>query len=173
MPKEKFSIISGDNVNTSEEDNSNFISMIKESFDLQKPDINNISQVNAAIEQYLERCSKHNIRPGNMGLYNALGITRQEVNEYLTGRRKASNEFIDILKKAKAAMAEYREILGSHGKIAPPTIIFWQKNHDNFTDVQQIELNANTTNQPEMSTEEIRKQIENDIPIDSEYREIE
>ena len=164
--------ISQKSVTTTQEDNANYISMLLESYDLSKPDINDMNQVNAAIKAYFDRCSKHDIRPGNMGLYNALGLSRQDVNEYLCGRRKASPQFIDTLKKVKSTMAEYREMLGSHGKINPVTLVFWEKNHDGFTDVQQIEMNVNAA-KPEMSTDEIRQQIENDIPIDTDYREIE
>ena len=95
----------------------------------------------------------------------ALGLSRQDVNEYLNGRRKAPNQaFIDTLKKVKAAMAEYREVLGSQGKLSPPVLIFWQKNHDNFEDVQRVDVAPINALQPERTPEELQKLIEEDIP---------
>ena len=169
----EYSLISGDNVNISEEENKNYISLIKESFKANKPDLKNPVEINNAIQDYFDRCYSHNLRPGNMGLYNALGLTRQEVNEYLTGRRKAPNcEFIDTLKKAKAVMAEYRELLGSQGKLSPPVLIFWQKNHDGFEDVQRVDVSPVNDLKPEKTPEEIQKMLEEDIPIDTDYKEL-
>ena len=169
----KYSPISGSNVVTTPEDNANYIDLLKESFVIDKPDLSNPEDIDRAVNQYFDRCARHNIRPGNMGLYNALGITRQEVNEYLTGRRKAPNSnLIDTLKKVKSTMAEYREILGSQGKLSPPTLIFWQKNHDGFEDVQRVELDANAAPKADRTPEEIAKMIESDIPIDAEFAEI-
>ena len=159
------SLISGGNIELSEDDNKNYISLIKESFNVRKPDLSNQDEVNAAIQCYFDRCYEHNVRPGNMGLYNALGLSRQDVNEYLNGRRKAPNQaFIDTLKKVKAAMAEYREVLGSQGKLSPPVLIFWQKNHDNFEDVQRVDVAPINALQPERTPEELQKLIEEDIP---------
>lgn len=169
----KYSHISGINVTTTEEDNANYINLLKEAFVVDKPDLSNQKEVDNAIQLYLDRCARHNIRPGNMGLYNALGITRQDVNDYLKGKRKApSSTFIDTLKKVKASMAEYREILGSQGKLSPPTLIFWQKNHDGFEDVQKVELDANAAPQAEKTPEEVARMIESDIPIDVDAEEV-
>ena len=169
----KYSQISGLNVNTTAEDNENYIDLVQESFNVSKPDLKDPEQIDYAIQMYFERCKRHNIRPGNMGLYNALGITKQEVNEYLNGRRKAATpHLIDALKKIKASMGEYREILGNEGKISPPTLIFWQKNHDGFEDVQRVEVDANTAPKAELSPDEIRKKLEQDLPIDADYTEV-
>ena len=160
--------ISGD-LDLTEDENKNHIDFIKESFNCFKPDLSKPEEVNKAIELYFDRCYRHNIRPGNMGLYNALGLTRQEVNEYLTGRRKTPNaQLIDTIKKVKSEMAEYREVLGSSGKLSPPVLIFWQKNHDNFTDVQQIDINPVGQLEADKTPEELQRMIEQDIPIDAE-----
>lgn len=169
----KYSQYSGINVTTNPEENENYIDLVQESFSVSKPDLHDPEQVDKAIQAYFDRCKRHNIRPGNMGLYNALGVTRQEVNAYINGRMKAPNSsFIDVLKKIKASMGEYREILGNEGKISPPTLIFWQKNHDGFEDVQRVEVDANTAPKAELSPDEIRKKLEQDLPIDADYTEV-
>ena len=168
-----YSLISGSNLDLSEDENKNYISLITESYNAKKPNLENENDVNNAIQAYFDRCYKHNIKPGNMGIYNALGITRQEVNEYLTGRRKPPNcSFIDTLKKVKSVMGEYREILGSQGKLSPPVLIFWQKNHDNFEDVQRIDIDANTQPKAEKSSDQIKRELVDNLPIDSNYKEL-
>ena len=69
-------------------------------------------------------------------------------------------------------MAEYRELLGSEGKISPVTMIFWQKNHDGFTDVQQVEISTTGAPEADKTAAEIAAQIEQDIPVDAEYNEV-
>lgn len=144
-------------------------------FNSSEPDLQDPVQVSKAINDYFNNCIEKGLRPGNLGLYASLGLNKSEVYDIIHGRikSKASPPVIQLIEKAIKMLSSYRELLGSQGKLNPATLIFWQKNFDNLTDVQQIELNANTTNQPEMSTDEIRKQIENDIPIDTDYREIE
>lgn len=165
--------ITGLNIDIPEEDNKNYIDLIRESFTVDKPNLSDPESVNMAIQAYFNRCYRHNTRPGNMGIYNALGITRQEVNEYITGRRKAPNPtFIDTLKKIKSSMAEYRELLGTEGKINPATLIFWQKNHDSFTDVQQVEITSTGAPTEEKSVDELRQKMLEDMPIESDYREV-
>lgn len=169
----KYSQISGNNVNTTEEENKTYIDLIQQSYNACKPDLHDPVQVDNAIQAYFQRCYDHNVRPGNMGVYNALGVTRQDVNDYLSGRRKEPNSrFNDTLKKIKSSMAEYRELLGSEGKISPVTMIFWQKNHDGFTDVQQVEISTTGAPEADKTAEEIAAQIEQDIPVDAEYNEV-
>ena len=153
-------------IDLSKDENSNLIDLVKESFDCKRPDLNNPDDVNRAIAEYFERCNNHGVRPGNMGLYNALGLTRVEVNDILNGRsRKANPHLVNTLKKVKGIMAEYRETLGSQGKLSPPVLIFWQKNHDGFEDVQKVDVTADMP-KPAQSPDEIAAEIEQDIPVD-------
>ena len=154
-------------IDISEDENKNYISLITESFNATKPDLSKPDEINNAIQSYFDRCYRHNIKPGNMGLYNALGITRQEVDAYLHGRIKAPNPaFIDTLKKAKSVMAEYREVLGAQNKLSPPVLIFWQKNHDGFEDVQRVDVSAVNQLQAEKTQEELAQSVIDDIPQD-------
>lgn len=140
--------------------------------DLSRPPVNlhDPEEVKQAIVNYLLDCEQSGKRPGNMGLYRALDMSRQDVNDVLRGKNKskASLECIDIIKKALAMLSEYREQLGAQGKLNPVTLLFWQKNYDSLTDVQHVELAAKSVMDPQLSPDEIQKQIEKDIPIDME-----
>ena len=143
--------------------------------DLSRPpvDLHDPEATKEAIYNYLLDCEQHGKRPGNMGLYRALDISRQDVHSIITGKSKSrvSPECVDILKKALQMLGEYREQLGAQGKLNPVTMIFWQKNYDGLQDAQQIEVTAQQGPAASMTPEEIARQIEKDIPIDADYQE--
>ena len=73
-----------------------------------------------------------------------------------------SKFLIEYLKKACKTMSSIRESLGSQGKLNPATLIFWQKNFDGLSDVQQVEIAA--VQQAVKSPEQIAAEIDDDIP---------
>lgn len=133
-------------------------------------DLHDPGQVKRAIIAYMDDCASAGKRPGNMGLYRALGMSRQDVNNVLTGKSKskASPVCIDIIKKALNMLSEYREQLGLQGKLNPVSLIFWQKNYDGLRDTQELEVVAKPSHIPDMTPDEIQQQLEKDIPIDIE-----
>ena len=137
------------------------------------PDLHNPEEVQEAILNYFNSCIARNVRPGNLGLYAALGITKQDYHDVVNGRNKSkvSPDCIDLLKKANRAMGAYREGLALKGKLNPVTYIFMGKNYDGLQDQTQIEVTAQPGATATMSPEEIARKIEQDIPIDAEYRE--
>jgi hypothetical protein len=127
------------------------------------PDLDDPEAVAQAIDKYFKSCIDRGVRPGNMGLYGVLGLSRQDVNNAINGySKRLGSATIDTIKKACTAMSTYRESLGSSGKLNPVTLIFWQKNFDGLKDVQDVVVTPNSNVEPEMSIE----QIEQDIPID-------
>ena len=144
-----------------------------ELFDAPAPDLHNAEEVRAAIMAYFRSCDRHGVRPANLGLYAALGLTKQDVSNILTGKskHKVSPESLDLLKKAKLTLSTYRESLALTGKLNPVTAIFWSKNFDGMQDQTQIEVTAQAGPAATMTPEQIARQIEKDIPIDADYRE--
>lgn len=135
------------------------------------PDLHNPQEVNAAIEGYFASCMRNNLRPGNLGLYAALGMSRQDYNALVSGRlkSKASPESIDMMKNAVRAIGSYREGLALEGKVHPTTYIFMSKNYDGLEDNTRIEVSADTGNAARLTPEQVARQIERDIPIDVEF----
>lgn len=133
-------------------------------------DLHNVDEVKQAILEYFTDCEESGKRPGNMGLYRALGMSRQDVNNVLTGKSKskASLDVIDTIKKTVLLLAEYREQLGAQGKLNPVTMIFWQKNFDGLDETNKLEITAKPAQDPTLTPEEIQQQLEKDIPIDIE-----
>jgi hypothetical protein len=135
-------------------------------------DLENPKAVENAIDGYFKNCIDRGLRPGNLGLYATLGLSKQDVSNAIHGySRKLSPEVIDLLKKAKVALSAYREMLGSTGKINPVTLIFWQKNYDGLEDKQTMEVAPRRDLQPDQTPDEIAKRLEQDIPIDVDCEE--
>lgn len=144
-----------------------------ELFQATPPDLHNAEEVEAAIYAYFQSCDRHGVRPANLGLYAALGLSKQDVSNVLTGKSKSkvSPEVIDLLKKAKRILSTYRESLAMTGKVNPVTAIFWSKNFDGMEDQSRIEVTAQQGPAATMTPEEIARQIEKDIPIDADYQD--
>ena len=139
------------------------------------PDLHNPDETRAAVIGYFNTCIERGLRPGNLGLYAALGLSRQDYNNIVTGKSKsrATPECIDILKNATRAIGSYRESLALEGKILPATYIFMGKNFDQLEDNTRIEVSADTGNAARLTPEQVAKQIERDIPVDVDFSETE
>ena len=163
-----------DNTEIDKEENALLINHCLEIFHLKEPNLSKADEVKKTIDYYFNSCLSKGLRPGNMGLYAALGLERREALNLMQGRIKknVSDESLAYIKKACKALSLYREGLGSAGKLNPATLIFWQKNYDGLEDVQRVELDANTQPKPEKSKEEIEKMLVDDLPIDSNYKEL-
>lgn len=144
--------------------------------DISRPkiDLHNVDEVKQAIMDYLIDCEQSGKRPANMGLYRALDLTRQDVSNILGGKvkNKVSPECLDILQKALSMLSEYREQLAIKGKLNPVTLIFWQKNYDGLTDSSTLHVTSDRNERETMSPDEVARQIEQDIPIETDYKEL-
>jgi hypothetical protein len=156
----------------SAQENENMITAALTYFDAPSINLHDPEAVRQRILDYFRMCTERRLRPSNLGMYAALGMTRQDVSNVLTGksRTKVNPVCIDMIKKAKLVLSTYRESLAISGKLNPATAIFWSKNFDGMADVTTLEVSrADELNlQPSMTPEEISRQIELDIPIDSE-----
>lgn len=118
---------------------------------------------------YLQYCIDNKVKPGNLGLYNAWGMTKEEVSN--VRRREPSSLRCSVIKKSCQIMSQIREQLMSDGKINPVTGIFWQKNWDGLKDQQEVIIEPKKQIEAEQSPEEVAAMLEQDIPIDAEYTE--
>ena len=140
-------------------------------FQATPPDLHDPEAVQTAIIDYFKSCDARGVRPGNLGLYAALGMSKQDYNNAVTGRSKSkvSPACLDLIKKAVRAMGAFREGLALEGRLNPVTYIFMGKNYDGLEDQTRIEVTATQGPTAQLTPEEIAKQIEQDIPIDADY----
>ena len=155
-----------DNTEIDYVENENMINCVLESFKASKPDLHKPAEVEKAIIDYFNRCISKGLKPGNLGLYNALGMNKTEVSDLLLGRNpnKANTETIRLIKKAKQSLSEYRELLASQNRLSPPIAIFWQKNFDGLEDVQRVDVAPVNTLTADRTPEEIAAEI----PVDTD-----
>ncbi|MDO5540601.1 MAG: hypothetical protein Q4F83_11120 [Eubacteriales bacterium] len=169
----KSPIIPTGNINITDKENAAMCEYALDIFHSPAVDLRDPEAVAAAIDGYFKNCIARGLRPGNLGLYATLGLSKQEVSNELRGvTHKLSTSTIDLLKKAKVALSTYREMLGSTGKINPVTLIFWQKNYDGLEDRQTMEIAPAKDMEPGQTPEEIAAQLEQDIPVDADFEEI-
>ena len=132
--------------------------------DISKPPVNLHSEeeVKQAIINYFDDCERAGKRPGNMGLYRALNLTRQDINNIFNGKlkNKLTPACMDILKKALQLLSEYREQLGSQGKLNPVTMIFWQKNYDGLEDSTRLDIAPIKEKENVLTPDQIRAAID-------------
>lgn len=161
------------NISMSNDENAAMCAYALDIFHTPSVDLHDPEAVASAIDGYFKNCMKRGLRPGNLGLYASLGLSKQDVSDAIRGRNKSklSSASIDLLKKAKVALSTYREMLGSTGKINPVTLIFWQKNYDGLEDKQTMEITPRKDLEADRTPDEIAKQIEADIPIDVDFEE--
>lgn len=171
----KGEIMDGGNIVMDHDTNRNMIVAALKYFDAPPINLKDPQQVHDRIIDYFQTCTERGLRPANLGLYSALGLSRQDVSDILRGanRSKVSPASIDTLKKARLALSTYRESLAMTGKINPVTAIFWGKNFDQMSDTTRIEVSRNDAlSRAGMTPEQIAQKIREDIPIDTDYEEI-
>ena len=180
-------------VTLSVEDNKRMITQMMKTFTAPPINLNDPEAVERRIAEYFASCAESGLRPGNLGMYSALGLTKQDVNNALHERsHKLNPAVIDSIKRGILAMSSYREMLCNHGKLNPVSYIFQSKNFDGLTDQAQLQVTrADDFGKPRMTPDQIdaylhdierripnykqeeleagtayQKMIEQDIPVD-------
>ena len=154
--------------------NSTMVTAALTMFDWPDVDLQSAESVKTRIKDYFTLCDNKGMRPSNLGLYASLGMSKQDVHAALTRptQKRVSPACCDLIKKARFVLSSYREQLAIAGKVSPPVAIFWAKNFDGMEDITRVELSADKGPTADMTPEQIAAQIERDIPIDTEYKDI-
>ena len=149
-------------------DNAKGIKFALESMRLPKLDFNDIPAVQERIDQYFMRCYQNDMKPGVVGLANALGVDRRTLWDWKTGNSRVANTALsDTIKKAYVMLEDMWEYYMQNGKVSPPNGIFLGKN--NFGYVDQVE-HVVTPNVPlqDMNPDDARKRLIESIPDEEE-----
>lgn len=125
-------------------DNRKYIQLALESMNMPKLDFDDVPSVQARINWYFTRCMEYDMKPGVVGLANALGVDRKTLWSWKAGTRKESNTaLVDVIKKAYVLLEEMWENYMQNGKISPPNGIFLGKNHFDYKDVSDVVITPN------------------------------
>lgn len=137
-----------------------------------KIDLDSDEAVEERIAKYWVFCAENDCRPAVSGLALALGIDRRTLQDWKTQRSRAKSNRSDIIKKAYANLEYMWETYMQTGRINPASGCFLGKNNFGYHDDTKIMVETATSPEAAQTPEEIARQIEQDIPIDTDYTEI-
>lgn len=148
-------------------DNRKYIQLALESMNMPKLDFNDVPSVQERINWYFTRCMEYDMKPGVVGLANALGVDRKTLWAWKAGTKRESNAALgDTIKKAYVLLEEMWENYMQNGKISPPNGIFLGKNNFDYRDEQQVIITPNNPLQ-DMDAKDAQRKIIDAIPVDT------
>jgi len=126
-------------------DNRKYIQLALESMNMPKLNFDDVPTVQERINWYFTRCMENDMKPGVVGLANALGVDRKTLWAWKAGTKRESNTaLVDTIKKAYVLLEEMWEYYMQNGKISPPNGIFLGKNNFDYKDVADVVITPNT-----------------------------
>ena len=169
IAREKNPIVQGINQvnNLPEEYNANTVSFIMAITPTEPLDKNDVAEMQRRFENYIRICAVYGKKVSNQAAYLAMGITKDEANDWVN-QRSANPARTLFLKKVQQICGVYREQLMSDGKINPVTGIFWQKNYDGLRDQTELAIAPVNPLGDGKSAEELAKKYSEDAYIDAE-----
>ena len=148
-------------------DNTKYITFAMESRNLPKINFDNNEEVKERIDWYFTRCAENDMKPGIVGMANALGVDRNTMYMWKIGERRAEQPgFQDMIKQAYSLVEEMWEFYMQNGKISPPNGIFLGKNHFGYKDVQEVVVephNPYENGKPDNVRDKYIEGMQNDI----------
>lgn len=113
-----------------------------------------IPEMMQRFNEYIDSCIEEGIRPGNMGAYAAIGVTKDLVCHWKTGQNEELKDFALYI---ESFFSSYREKLMIDGEIDKAFGIFWQKNYDGFKDQQDYVVSAVQVQEENADVNELAK----------------
>jgi len=136
--------------------NVRYVRFIMELNQMPKIDKTDLDAMEKRLGEYLELCTRFEMKIGNQACYFALGIDKDDMYNWTHGRSRTP-DFCEFAKKVQKLCGVYRENLMQDGQINPITGIFWQKNYDGLKDQQEVVLTPNNPLGAETTPEELQQ----------------
>lgn len=145
-------------------ENSKFTRHNRMLFALAPISFNSPDEVADRTTTYLDICEQNDMKPSVAGYALALGISRQELWNIVTGKRVKPPAVVDLLKRAYHLLNAQMEDYMQNGRINPVSGIFLMKNAFGYTDKQEIEVAAKQD--ADSSPDELAAKYADAIPAD-------
>lgn len=157
-------------------DNTKYLTLNIELFNLEKIDLHNEEAVARRLEEYFQIYAKYDTKPTVAGMAMALGMNRRTliaiVNDYATGgagyKTALPHEVALVIKKAYSLLEVLWENYSSNGKINPVMAIFLAKNNYGYQDKTEYVLTPNSQQDSDYDADSIRKRYLIDSASDSD-----
>lgn len=145
-------------------DNTKFLTLNIELFNLEKIDLHDEEVVAQRLEEYFNIYAKYDVKPTVAGMAMALGMNRRTliaiVNDYATGgagyKTALPQEVALVIKKAHSLLENLWENYSTNGKLNPVTAIFLAKNNFGYQDKTEYVLTPNTQQDNDYDADDIR-----------------
>lgn len=124
---------------------------------------NSIEDMKARFHTYLQMCADENVKVGNLAAYMSFGVMNKQTADSWA-RGKKSKEHKEFMLYVRGVCGAMREGMVQDGKLNPVVGIFWEKNHDGFTDQPKTETTIVDPLGEMQEAEDIMKKYE-DLPI--------
>lgn len=150
-------------------DNTRYLRNALAIWDLPPIDISDQKQVEDRIKWYFQKCMEDDVKPGVVGLSNALGVTRDTLWDWKSGNTRAGTHS-DVVKKAYGILEQMWEDYMQNGKINPVSGIFLGKNHFGYKDQTELKVatNGDEATIPQEQLEEKYRDLLTDGTIEGE-----
>ena len=158
-------------VQTEPGDNSKYLAVSMQLFNLPAIDIRNDAQVSQRLNEYFQIHFENDMKPTVAGMALALGISRQQLWSIKTGKpygggkgyeAKVPTSVSNNIKKAYVIMENLWENYMQNGKINPVSGIFLGKNNFGYQDKTEIEVSPTIKNDSDYDIEEIKERYSSD-----------
>lgn len=145
-------------------DNARYIRHNMMLYELEPISFQSAAEVKERTVAYFSICEQNDMKPSVAGYALALGISRQELWNIVSGRRVKPDGVVDALKRTYNVLNAQMEDYMQNGKVNPVTGIFLSKNHFGYQDKQEIEVAAKQD--AESSPEQLAQKYADAIPVD-------
>lgn len=158
--------LTGEALNLDAGDNTKYLSLGMELFNLPAIDLKDPEQVKDRLNEFFEIHARYDMKPTVSGMGMALGLDRRRLWEIKTGNygtQKSLEALPTLTKDSIKKGYEYMEILWENymqnGKINPVSGIFLGKNNFGYQDKQEMVLTPNTNQEAEYDVDAIKKRL--------------
>ncbi len=152
-------------------DNTKYLSLGMELFNLPAIDLKDPEQVNNRLNEFFEIHARYDMKPTVAGMGMALGLDRRRLWEIKTGNygtQKSLAELPTLTKDSVKKAYEYMEILWENymqnGKINPVSGIFLGKNNFGYQDKTEHVITPTINSDSDYNADDIKKRYLTDSP---------
>ena len=168
-PRGGNSPVIGDNgLNLEAGDNTKYLSLGMELFNLPTIDLKDPEQVKDRLNEFFEIHARYDMKPTVAGMGMALGLDRRRLWEIKVGATDRNQDLPTLTRDSIKKAYEYMEILWENymqnGKINPVSGIFLGKNNFGYQDKTEYVVTPNVNSDSDYNADDIKKRYLTDSP---------
>lgn len=109
-------------------------------------DTHDLVKLNELFDEYMDKCEKWDMKPGNQGMALALGVSYSTFKGWMNDPDEVKRDpaRARVVREMCQFIATYRENLMIDARMNPVVGIFWQKNYDGMKDEQETVIKHET-----------------------------